>query len=125
MEEKEGTSGFRSIDMTALTAELIGPEATENGPTRRYFILDCLDNWDVYKNHSAASVSYNNPDGPDYRPELHAGDTTHLTVYGASKFAQKMAQAINDLNIALSEYTTNLTKNIEYPYIDDIIYPQP
>ena len=125
MESMSGTPGFRSIDMTALTAELIGPNATENGSTRRYFILDCLYNWDAYKNNDAAAVSYNNPYGPDYRPTLHAGDTTHLTVYGASKFAQKMAQAIHDLNIALSGYTTNLSKEIVYPYIDEIVYPKP
>ena len=125
MEEMDGTVGFRSIDMTALTAELIGPDATENGPTRGYFILDCLATWDTYKDHPAAAVSYNNPQGPDYRPDLHAGDTTHLTVYGASKFAQKMAQAINDLDIKLSGYTTNLTKEITYPYLDDIVYPEP
>ena len=125
MEEMDGAYGFRSIDMTARTAELIGPDATENGPTRGYFILDCLATWDTYKDHPAAAVSYNNPTGPDYRPDLHAGDTTHLTVYGASRFAQQMAIAIDELDIALSEYTTNLTKEITYPYLDDIIYPEP
>ncbi len=125
MEKMDGMPGFRSIDVTALTAELVGPSATPDGEGRRYFILDCLDHWDIYKDHEAAAVSYNNPDGPDYRPDLHRGDTTHLTVYGASAFAQKMAQAISNLDIALSDYTTNLTKEITYPYIDEIVYPEP
>ncbi len=125
MDEMDGTTGFRSIDMTALTAELIGPNATPTGETRKYFILDCYYNWDVYKNHAAATVNYNNPESTIYNMQLHYDDTTHLTVYGASKFAQKMAQAISDLDIALSAYTTNLTKEITYPYIDDIVYPNP
>lgn len=115
IEERKGTPGFFSIDMTAITAEITGKDAAFDDDSRQCYMQDVFYNWDeVYAKDSRAEISiYADKEGTNYK--TCEGDFTHLTMYGADVIAQKMAQEIKKLNIPLSDYIVNTTKTITYP----------
>lgn len=113
--ERQGTQGFFSVDMTAITAEMTGENATFEDLSRRYYMQDAYYSWDdVYaKDERATDSIYANKDGDNYK--FCASDYTHLTIYGADTIAQKLAKEIKEMNIPLSDYIVNTTKEITYP----------
>lgn len=121
--QRKGTQGFFSVDMTAVTAEMIGENAIFEDRSRRYYMQDVYYNWDsVYAQDERATGSvYANKEGDSYK--FCASDYTHLTMYGADVIAQKLVKEIEEMNIPLSNYIVNTTKEITYPNFD-YTYPQ-
>lgn len=113
--ENSDRTGFFSVDMTDISATLIGPNAAEDDSTRRFYMQDAYYNWDsVYAKDSRASGSRYADKNSNNHKSCQT-DHTHLTIYGATVYAQKMAEEIAKLDIPVSEYVTNLDKAVLYP----------
>ncbi len=110
-----GKEGFFSVDMTAKTASLIGPNATTDDSTRRFYMQDVYYNWDdsYAQDPRAAESRYADKNSNNYKN--CQTDHTHLTYYGATIFAKELAKGIKELGIPLSAYVINLNKPVYYP----------
>lgn len=110
-----GKEGFFSVDMTAKTASLIGPNAVFDDSTRRFYMQNVYYNWDnsYASDPRAAESRYADKNSNNYKN--CQTDHTHLTYYGATVFAQSMAKEIRKMNIPLSEYVINVDNTVSYP----------
>ena len=119
IEAYEDAAGFHSIDMTKATAEMVGVGATNSttDPSIRFFMHDAYYNWDNYAADSRAQNSVFADTSSQYYAELK-NDYVHLTLYGADMYAKKIAEAIQSLDIPISKYIINTSKQITYPNLE-------
>ena len=96
-----GKEGFFSIDMTAKTASLIGPNATTDDGTRRFYMQDVYYNWDnsYAQDPRAAESRYADKNSNNHKN--CQTDHTHLTYYGATVYAKELAKGIKELDIPI------------------------
>ena len=113
--QSEHMTGFLTVDMTAVTAEMIGADAAFDDDSRRLYMQDVYYNPSIYASNSRFENSVYNPQSGGSAYDDAKYDNVHLTYYGADVTAQKMAAAISALNVPLSDYCRNLNTEIIYP----------
>ena len=116
--QNEHMTGFLTIDMTAVTAEMIGADAAFDDDSRRLYMQDVYYNQSIYSGDPKFANSVYNPQSSGSVYEEAKYDNVHLTYYGADVTAQKMAAAIYALNVPLSGYCRNLNIEITYPNLN-------
>ena len=113
--QSEHMTGFLTVDMTAVTAEMIGADAAFDDDSRRLYMQDVYYNPNIYASDSRFENSVYNPQSGGSAYDDAKYDNVHLTYYGADVTAQKMAVAISALDVPLSDYCRNLNTEIIYP----------